>query len=217
MLKPTASFLGCILLIAFCAEGHGPQTQTANQITVRGILTEGGKAGDLWQLMPDLDQPLHLDSQEIKVFRFRQDRRKGPASPIFDHEHVELTGELVSVFHGVAVLEVRSIQALDMAQDGDGIFQSGDWKYQLMVLGQSTSQPKSIGKLSFQGKEVIGSPYHRIITDLGQFMWSSYSCEQFRCGWHKIDPTKKHSRWVIAKIDDSEQGPVWHTVEAKSP
>src|SRR5216684_2187713 len=73
----------------------------------------------------------------------------------------------------------------------DSILQAGQWKYQLLVLNQGTTEQKAIGKLSFKDREVVGSPDHRLVTDLGSFMWSPYSCEATRCGWYKIDPMKK--------------------------
>jgi hypothetical protein len=108
-------------------------------------------------------------------------------------------------------------RAEQVSTNADGIFESGEWKYQLVLLNQGTSQQMSIGKLSFKGKEVIGGPYHRITTNLGQFMWSPYTCQNSRCGWYKINPKKKYSRWIKANINESEHGPAWHTVEAHSP
>jgi len=101
--------------------------------------------------------------------------------------------------------------------DTDGVFQLGQWKYQLLVLSQGTPDQKAIGKLSFKGKEVLGGPDYRIVTDVGHFMWFPYACEAARCGWYRIDPTKLYSRWTIVKIDEAEEGPIWHPVVARSP
>jgi hypothetical protein len=99
--------------------------------------------------------------------------------------------------------------------NADGTVRSGQWKYQLMLLNQGTPEQESVGKLSFMDKEVIGGPYHRISTPLGEFMWAPYTCERSRCGWYRINPKKKYSRWVRVKINESEEGPVLHTVEGK--
>jgi len=115
------------------------------------------------------------------------------------------------------LLPLASSYAEGIAPNTDGIFQAGEWKYQLLVLRQGTSEQQTIGQLSFRGKEVNGGPFFRIVTDLGHFMWSPFACEAARCGWYRIDPTKLYSRWTIVKIDESEPGPIWHPVEAKAP
>src|SRR5215475_8210709 len=88
----------------------------------------------------------------------------------------------------------------------DRVYEKGDWKYQVLVLAGGTTARKTIRELTFRNKEVIGDVYHRITTDLGQFMWVSYDCEGSRCGWYKIDPKRKYPRWTRVKIDESEQG-----------
>jgi len=49
----------------------------------------------------------------------------------------------------------------------DGVYEKGDWKYQGLVLAEGTKARKTVGKLNFRNKEVIGHVYHRITTDLG--------------------------------------------------
>jgi hypothetical protein len=115
------------------------------------------------------------------------------------------------------LLSTALSHAQGVGSDTDGVFQVGEWKYQLIVLGQGTPDQKAIGKLSFKGKEVFGGAYYRIVTDLGHFMWSPYACDAARCGWYRIDPTMLYSRWTLVRIDESENGSIWHPVEVKSP
>src|SRR5262245_26423052 len=44
----------------------------------------------------------------------------------------------------------------------DGIYTTGEWKYQCVVLGAGTPEQKVTGKLSFKGKEVVGTPFARL-------------------------------------------------------
>ena len=95
----------------------------------------------------------------------------------------------------------------------DGVYETGHWKYQSVVLGRGTSEEKPVGKLSFKGKEVVGNKFDRIRTDLGEFMWSGSGCDESRWGWHRIDPQKKYARWLRVRIDESHEGPVWRTIK----
>jgi hypothetical protein len=95
----------------------------------------------------------------------------------------------------------------------DGIYELGGWKYQLVLLEGGTAEERAVGKLSFKGKEVVGSPFARIRTELGEFMWSKSECDQPRWGWYQIDPKKKYARWIRVRIDQSQKGPIWKTVK----
>ena len=95
----------------------------------------------------------------------------------------------------------------------DGVYGSGDWKYQLVVLGRGTQEEKAVGKLSFKGKEVVGNRDDRIRTAVGEFMWSGNACDESRWGWYRINPEKKYAKWQRVKIDESQSGPVWRTIK----
>jgi len=95
---------------------------------------------------------------------------------------------------------------------GDGVYESGDWKYQFIAFGRGTPEERAAGKLSFKGKEVVGLPFARIRTGLGEFQWAGYECPESRWGWYRIDPEKKYARWVRVRIDPSRRGTVWRTI-----
>ena len=95
----------------------------------------------------------------------------------------------------------------------DGVYETGYWKYQSVVLGRGTSDEKPVGKLSFKGKEVVGNKFDRIRTDFGEFMWSGTGCDEARWGWYRIDPRKKYAKWLRVRIDESREGPVWRTIK----
>jgi hypothetical protein len=46
----------------------------------------------------------------------------------------------------------------------EGIYEQGEWRYQLVILNQGLEARRSVGKLTFRGKEVVGSAYARIAT-----------------------------------------------------
>ena len=91
----------------------------------------------------------------------------------------------------------------------DGVYTEGDWTYQLVVLKRGTAAATGVGKLSFKGKEVVGSPFARLRNELGEFMWAGYECGTPRLGWYRIDPRKKYARWTMVRIDEAQQGPFW--------
>lgn len=92
--------------------------------------------------------------------------------------------------------------------------QSGAWKYKLI---STKSGPVSVGKLTYKDKKVVGHEYDRIVTGVGTFMWRPERCDKDPCGWRRINPGKKYSRWRMVVIDESETGAVWHPVPVKFP
>ena len=92
---------------------------------------------------------------------------------------------------------------------------SGTWQYTL--ISTKSGAQKSVGKLTYKNKKVVGREYDRIVTDVGTFMWRPEICDKDPCGWRRINPGKKHSRWRIVVIDESETGAVWHPVPCKDP
>jgi hypothetical protein len=90
----------------------------------------------------------------------------------------------------------------------EGIYEQGEWRYQLVILNQGLEARRSVGTLTFRGKEVVGSAYARIATQLGPFQWAGYDWESERIGWYRIDPAKKYARWTRVRIDTSKGGVV---------
>jgi hypothetical protein len=97
----------------------GQTRQTVEPVTVRGVLSRSGKAGDLWTLT--LDHPIQVQdpgaanlqlSVQIQLLRFIGGR-EGPQDPRYDGKHVELTGTLVPPYGpGVAAVRVGTITPL---------------------------------------------------------------------------------------------------------
>jgi hypothetical protein len=95
----------------------------------------------------------------------------------------------------------------------EGVFAAGDWTYQFVILGKGTPDERSVGKLSWKGKEVVGIPFARLTTEIGEFQWAGYKCDSEHVGWYRIDPRKKYARWIRVRIDQSRDGPVWVTTK----
>ena len=121
--------------------------------------------------------------------------------------------QAIYCFLGVILLVVSSTSAAEQVplNPVDGVYKVGDWTYQLISLGRGTADEKTVGKLSFKDKEVIGSEFDRLRSELGEFMWAGYNCGQSQVGWYRINPQKKYSRWTMVRIDESQQGPYWKT------
>ena len=94
----------------------------------------------------------------------------------------------------------------------DGVYTTGEWKYQCLVLGAGTPEQKVTGKLSFKAKEVVGTPFARLRTQMGEFQWCGRECGTV-LGWYRINPEKKYAKWIRVRIDESKEGPVWRTIK----
>ncbi len=122
-------------------------------------------------------------------------------------------GAAIYGFLGVILLVLGSTSAAEQVplNPVDGEYKAGDWTYQFIALGRGTADEKTVGKLSFKGKEVIGSEFARLRSELGEFMWAGYNCGQTQVGWYRINPQKKYARWIMVRIDESQPGPYWKT------
>jgi hypothetical protein len=110
-----------LFAVSFCsaaAQDLQPR-RIGDLVTVQGILSRGGKAGNVWTLT--LDHPLQAFDPtnsasekpvQLHVLRFIGGR-DGPQEVEYDKKHVELRGNLVGPFgaHAAAV-RVRKIRLL---------------------------------------------------------------------------------------------------------
>lgn len=113
-------FAFAIAIVCLCSPdlSHA-KTKTTEPITVRGVLSRGGKAGDLWTLILDEPYPAHDPAQSntdgntvLHQLSF-VGRRQGVQDPSLDGKHVELTGRLVIPFGpGRAGVVVSAINIL---------------------------------------------------------------------------------------------------------
>lgn len=103
------------------------RARVGQAVTVRGILTRGGKAGNLWTLT--LDQPFQAyDARELdrtqKMVLLRElgfiGGRQGPQDPNLERKHVELTGNLLLPFGpGRTGVIVKKITVLNDPPEAD--------------------------------------------------------------------------------------------------
>lgn len=110
-LKP---FLHGLMILALCVTTLNARSVVS--VTVRGVLSRGGKAGNLWTLT--LDSPLQTHDPgpanpqatvRLEELRFIGGRT-GPQDPSYDGKHVEVTGTLISPFGPRAAgVRVRTI------------------------------------------------------------------------------------------------------------
>jgi hypothetical protein len=111
-------FTHMLLVSALSITGF-TNVRTTELVTVRGVLSCSGLAGDLWTLTLDVPLDIHDPSdrqrgrtQQLKVLRF-VGGRQGPKDPSSEGKHVELTGNLTAPFAGgSAGVQVKEIKLL---------------------------------------------------------------------------------------------------------
>jgi hypothetical protein len=120
MTRCLSHFVFAVAIVGLCppALSHA-KIRTTEPITVRGVLSRGGKAGDLWTLTLDGPYQAH-DAAQSNTDRntvLRQlsfvGHRQGPQDPSLDGKHLELTGRLIVPFGpGRAGVVVSAINIL---------------------------------------------------------------------------------------------------------
>ena len=112
------AFLHGLMVLALCVSPLIAQSPVS--VTVRGVLSRGGKAGNLWTLT--LDSPLQTydpgPANRRAAVRLERLRfiggRDGPQDPSYVGKHVEVTGTLISpVGPGSARIRVRTITLIN--------------------------------------------------------------------------------------------------------
>jgi hypothetical protein len=106
------ALLIAITAMATCAAIAAPQSPD-NVVVAHGVLTRNGKAGSLWTLRPT--NSLKLRDEMIQQVTFST--TPGKPSRLFEAyegRHVEVVGQVKSVFHGNAILgQVRTIAVME--------------------------------------------------------------------------------------------------------
>jgi hypothetical protein len=98
------------------------------------------------------------------------------------------------------------------------IYECGSYTFFLQELPRADGSAIQAGSLYLDGKPVAGGDYHRLDLPMGSFIWYPPTENAKQIGWTRIDPEKKHSRWVIAIISDRKDSRGnWVTKEKPSP
>jgi len=121
--------------------------------------------------------------------------------------------EMKAILLALALTPILSFAEKVPFTPEDGTYEKGKWKYVRVVLNEGTRSEVSVGKLIYDNKEILGKEHHRLSTELGEFLFSTYEKKYGHAGWRCIDPKKKYSKWTKAVINQNSQKlAYWTTV-----
>lgn len=88
----------------------------------------------------------------------------------------------------------------------DEIKTNEKWKLVTIVLNNGTRSQKIIGKLEYDGREIIGEKDHCLTTPLGKYVWRGEYDKGFASGWITLDTDMDIKEVIPVEIDPSEKG-----------
>lgn len=85
-------------------------------------------------------------------------------------------------------------------QPDDEIRTNGQWKLVTVVLHKGTRSQKVIGKIEYDGKDVIGEKGHCLKTPFGKYVWRGEYETGYRTGWLTADSDMDVAEMIPAEI-----------------